>query len=132
MKLIQKWEDIDSVALKAASTAYAPGDALKYSAGKVIPATAGDAVCGVCCEEVLSSDSDYATVRNIARQLVHSQYRFQATVTIGTALASMEGSTFDIDTANPGSIDVSGSGTQFTIDKVLSTTLVEGYFVDIA
>lgn len=127
-KLIEKWEDIDSSGNKAASTEFNVGDFVKFNgSGYIVPAADGDAICGVCLEPITSSDDDYASTRTIARQKVQNQYLFQIPVSVGTATASMEGSKFDIDAANPGSLDVSGSGTQITITKVISATLVEGY-----
>lgn len=131
-KLIQKWEDIDNEK-KAASTQFNVGDFISYNgSGQVVPATAGDAIVGEILEKISSTDDDYASTRQISFQKVTNQYKFEIPVTIGTATAAMVGSTFDIDTAKPGSLDVSAPGTQITISKFISDILVEGYVVLLA
>lgn len=128
-QLSQKWERIMQ-APKAASTVFNAGWFISYDgAGHVIPAESADLyttatkIRGVILEDILASDDDFTSTRKVSYQDALG-FVFTVPVGIGTATASMIGSTFDVDGTNPGAIDVSQAGTQLTVVEVLSATLV--------
>lgn len=112
---------------KLASTAYAAGDFVIFNGlGQVVPATGGVSAVGVINETITSSDNDYAVTRptNVTEKIANVE--FIIPVSVGVATAAMVGSSFDIDPANPGSIDVSGAGTDVLVTEFLSATQVAG------
>lgn len=127
--MAQRHKQIENieVAPKAASTVYHVGDWLQWDgSGHVVPLTTVDPVAGLCQEPIAATDSDYTSTREIHMdQGTQPNDRFLMTVDTGTAIASMIGSTFDVSGTNSANLDVSGSGTQFRVTQVFSTTLVE-------
>jgi len=128
--LRQKWENID-LRPKAASTVFQNGDFISYDGlGGVIPAQSASLygtatpILGVILQDVLSTDVDFASATPVYFQFAHA-YKFICQVSAGTAVASMVGSQFDVDGVNPGQVDLSAPGTQLTVTRILSTTLVE-------
>ncbi len=108
---------------KVASTLYTIGMWLEYDgSGAVQPLTPTTPVVGLNLTPVpvTSTTTDLITYDGIDV----SADRFLMPVTAGVAIASMIGSVFDVDTNSYG-LDVSASGTQFTVTKVISTTMVE-------
>lgn len=93
----------------AASTAVAMGDALKFSSGYVIPATAGQTVptAGVSLGVVTSSDSDYASAKLVPVQMLTPDSIFLADVGTGTATIANVGVGYDLAAA--GTVDLSAS-----------------------
>lgn len=112
---------------KAASTVYIVGQWLQWDgSGHVVPLTTVDPVAGLCLQAVPATSPFYTTTDQIYFDgAILSTDRFIMAVATGTAIASMIGSTFDVDGSNSGSLDVSGAGTQFRVTQVFSTTLVE-------
>lgn len=128
--LRQKWENID-YRPKAASTLFSNGWFISYDGtGGVIPAESaslyGSAtpILGVILTDITASDTDFTATTKVPFQYAHG-FKFLVPVSAGTAAASMIGSTFDVDGANPGEIDLSVSGTQLTVVGVLADDLVE-------
>jgi hypothetical protein len=120
--LTEKWEE-DKYTDKTASTPMANGAFLTLASGYCLTATPGAALLGVCQEDVLASDVDYASTRKIAYQTSYNNY-FIMDVTAGTATQAMVGSPFNVDTGGA-SLDVSAPGTQLEITKFISATKVE-------
>lgn len=127
--MAQRHKQIENIEIapKAASTVYRVGDWLQWDgSGHVVPLTTIDPVAGLCQEPIAATDADYTSTRQIHVDLgIQPNDRFLMAIGTGTAIASMIGSTFDVDGSNSGSLDVSGAGTQFRVTQVLSTTLVE-------
>jgi len=128
--LIQKGHDID-YRPRAASTSFQAGYFISYDgSGGVIPAESdslyGSAtpILGVILTDVSSSDTDFAQTTKVPFQY-SATFKFLVPVSAGTAVASMIGSTYDVDGTNPGQIDLSISGTQLRVVNVLSSSLVE-------
>lgn len=111
---------------KKASTDLPVGMWLEYASGVLQPLTPGTGVIeGLNLSPIASTDPDYASNKDITYDGVDDVVdRWLMPVTSGTADASMIGDVFDVDSNSYG-LDVSGSGAQFEITKVLSTTLVE-------
>ena len=128
--LIQKGANID-YRPKAASTSFQSGYFISYDgSGGVIPAESaslyGSAtpILGIILTDVSSSDVDFAQTTKVPFQY-SAGFKFLVPVSAGTAVASMIGSTYDVDGTNPGQIDLSISGTQLRVVNVLSSSLVE-------
>ncbi len=128
--LIQKGFDID-YRPKAASTSFQSGYFISYDgSGGVIPAESaslyGSAtpILGIILTDVSSSDTDFALTTKVPFQY-SATFKFLVPVSTGTAIASMIGSTYDVDGTNPGQIDLSVAGTQLRVVNVLSESLVE-------
>jgi hypothetical protein len=124
-----KWEDIKTTP-KAPSTAFNVGYFISYDGlGGVIPAQSASLyedetpILGVILEDVQASDVDFASARQVHYQKAENN-EFLVEVSAGTAVASMIGSTFDVDGVDPSKIDVSGAGTQLKITQVLADNLV--------
>lgn len=130
--LIQKGEDID-YRPKAASTLFSDGYFISYDGlGGVIPAQSADLygeatpILGVILRDVVASDPDFAQASMVPFQYAHGfKFRVKVGTGLGTAVASMVGSTFDVDGTNPANIDLSQAGTQLTVTAVISTDEVE-------
>jgi len=123
-QLIEKWEDLDYVP-KAASTAFNVGDFISYNGtGEAKPLDPTEPVLGLCLEKITSSDSDYASIRDIPYQRAMENYKFLITVGAGTPTADNIGDTFDILSSDSSKLDCSASGTQFIIDRFISATTV--------
>lgn len=115
---------------KLASTVYNVGDALIYNGlGQVVPATGGVPVVGVVMEQIAATDSDYAVTRDMSILESVPNDELVINVATGAALATMVGSTFDIDAADPSSIDVSVSGTDILITRFINASTVFGKIV---
>lgn len=96
--LNQKWEQ-DQYTPKAPSTVMQNGGFLMFDGlGGVIPATAGLPIMGLGQEDVLASDVDYTSARQVAYQEVGPNIFFTIDVTAGTALSNMVGQVFNLDT----------------------------------
>jgi len=113
---------------KAASTVFAVGDFIAADGlGTIIPTTGLDQILGICNEEILSTDSDYATERqiNISESLYNDL--FEIPVSIGVATNALEGNYVDVDPANPGSVDVTTSiAQQILVVRVINSSLILG------
>lgn len=92
------------------------------TSGGVKPAVATEALLGVGQEDVLSTDVDFTSTRQIAYQTAYNNY-FEVVVTAGTATAAMVGLKFNLDT--PSTISVAATGTQLEITKFISATRVQ-------
>jgi hypothetical protein len=115
---------------KLASTDYAVGDFLEFNGlGQVVPATGGTPLVGVCLEEINASSPDYAVTRDMTVLEPLPNDELVIPVSIGTATLAMVGSTFDVDPLVPGSIDVSGAGTDVLVTKFINATTVIGKIV---
>lgn len=127
--MAQRRKSIENIetAPKKASTAFNVGDWLEYDgAGGVQPLNPTSPVVGLMQELVRSTDSDYASTRQVHYDgVADTTDRWLMPVATGSAAASDLGSTFDVDATDSGALDVSAPGTQFEITQVLSATLVE-------
>lgn len=112
---------------KLASTDYSTGDFVIFNGlGQVVPATGGVSVVGVINETITSTDSDYAVTRFTNVTEKNPATEFFIPVSVGVATAAMVGSSFDVDPLSPGSIDVSGAGTDILVTEFISATQVVG------
>lgn len=112
---------------KLASTVYNPGDFVIFNGlGQVIPATGGVTVLGIMNEAINASQSDFAVTRQTSIVEKMPNAEFFIPVSAGVATAAMVGSSFDVDPANPDSIDVSGAGTDILVTEFISATQVVG------
>lgn len=112
---------------KKASTALAVGVWLEYdgAGGAQLLEPGSHAILGLNLSPIAATDPDYSSTKLITYDgVVDTTDRFLMPVTTGTALSSMVGSPFDVDTNGYG-LDVSGSGVQFEVTKFISATLVE-------
>lgn len=93
----------------AASTAVANGDALKFSSGYVIPATAGQTVptAGVSNFVITSADADYASVKFLPVIMLTPDLIFLADVGTGTATIANVGVGYDLAAA--GTVDLTAT-----------------------
>lgn len=93
----------------AASTAIALGDALKFSSGYVIPATAGQTVptAGVSLQVIASTDADYASAKLISVVMLKPDTVFLADVGTGTATIANVGVGYDLAAA--GTVDLTAT-----------------------
>lgn len=119
-------ENIET-APKKASTPFNVGEWVEYDgSGHIQPLNPTSPVVGLNKELVSSTDADYASIRQIHYDgVADTQDRWLMPVTTGSAAASDIGSTFDVDAANSGGLDVSAPGTQFEVTQFISATLVE-------
>lgn len=78
---------------KAASTAFANGAAVKANgSGAFAPATSNTSVAAIILRDVLSTDSDYASVvKVLCDNISDSEDVFEATVETGTLTTAMVG-----------------------------------------
>lgn len=112
---------------KKASTAFAVGMWVEYDgSGYIKPLAAGsNPVLGLCLEVIASTDTDYASTKDISYDgIVDGTDRWLMPVTNGTATAAMVGLPFNVYTDSYG-LDVSGAGVQFEVTRFISATLVE-------
>lgn len=111
----------------AASTVFKAGDWIQSDGlGAFVPLTPAHAVVGLCLEAVSSTDANFAQEKLISCDMIdHTVDRWLMPVGTGSATANMEGLTFDVDAADASALDVSASGTQFEITRVISASLVE-------
>lgn len=115
---------------KLASTVYDVGDFLIFNGlGQVVRATGGVAVVGVGNEAISSIDSDFTVTRpmNLSESVPNDE--LEIPVSIGTLTAAMVGSKFDVDPAAPGSIDVSGAGTDILVTGFVNASTAIGKIV---
>jgi len=122
----KRWENIETCP-HATQAVYSVGMWLKPNGtGALVPAIAGSVLSGLCLEAIANTDAEYTTAKyQIHFDGINTDVdRFIMPVTTGSALASMVGSPFDLDTGAM-SLTVAAPGTQFEITQVFSTTLVE-------
>lgn len=92
-----------------ASQVMAMGDALKFSSGYVVPATAGQTVptAGVSLQAVTASDSDYASVKIVSVDMITPDAVYLADVGTGTATIANVGVGYDLAAA--GTVDLTAT-----------------------
>lgn len=110
---------------KVASKVIKIGDWLKNTAGFVEPLKPTDVIVGLAMEAITALDSNYATTNNIAVDInFNTEDLFEMEVATGTAVQAMVNGIYDVDATDSSSLDVSGAGTQFKIDQIISETVV--------
>lgn len=130
IQLSQKWEDIDNLPIPA-SIAVDAGDALSFDgSGSVIPSVPGQPIVGFSGQSILATDPDYAIAKKLFYQKAGSigQYKFMCPVGLGTLLASMVGSVFNVYASDPGALDVSAYKT-ITYNTLAVSTFTAGHTV---
>lgn len=98
---------------KTASTAFADGDPVVVSSGKLVKAAAATTpktLIGIITRDVVSTDADYADANMVGVEVPALNDEFRAEVGTGTATAAMVGGRYDLD-AN-GKVNVSAQLTQ--------------------
>lgn len=113
--------------LAAASTVFKTGDWIQSNAaGAFEPLQPAHAVVGLCLENITAQDPNFAQTKLINCDMIdHTVDRWLMPVGTGTATQSMVGLTFDVDATDAAALDVSASGTQFEIVRVINSALVE-------
>lgn len=117
---------------KAASEEFAVGDVVTVDGSgfltKAGAATAKADIIGLIQKDVLSTDDDYADNTTVpVLVLENNDNEFYATVEAGSAIQSMVGTAYDLNSED--GIDVGNTTIGvFRITKVLSTTEVVGRF----
>jgi len=130
MAIQNEYRNFGTTYPKAASTAFEVGDFVIFDgSGAIEPATGGTGgILGIVNEKIASTDSDYATVRPINVTKATDDVTFDAVVGgTGSATAGDVGSTIDVLAADASKVDAAtiGSGTDFVIEAVLSSTVVK-------
>lgn len=118
---------------KAASTVFQVGDFVTFDgAGAIVPKTGATGetggILGIVNEAVAATDADYATVRPINVTKANDDVTFDAEVGgTGSAAAGDVGSTIDVLASDSRKVNAAtiGSGTDFIIEAVLSSTMVK-------
>ena len=109
----------------AASTAIALGDALKFSSGYLVQATAGQTVptAGVSLQTIASTDADYASPKLSGVVMLTPDLVFLADVGTGSATIANVGVGYDLAAA--GTVDLTASTHKVvTVVGVVSATKV--------
>lgn len=98
------------------STAFSADSLVKFSSGKLVPCVAGDAaidVVGVIRKAIVSTDSDYASDREVPIEVpVEKHVEYELEVGTGAIAATDKGTEYDL--AGPTTVDQSA-----TTDKVV-------------
>lgn len=116
---------------KKASTAFEVGYFLTYDgSGYVKPVTNGsgtEKILGLSNTQITSASANYATTDDISISTpVNILDELYIPVETGTATASLVGTYVNVDSTNPGAVDVSGAGTQILVTRVLSADMIKG------
>lgn len=111
---------------KTASTAFADGDAVAVTSGKLVKAAAATTpktLIGIITRAVVSTDDDYADETMVGVEVPALNDEFRAVVGTGTATAAMVGGRYDLDA--DGQVNVSAQLTQVVeIVRFISATEV--------
>lgn len=123
---------------KKASTAIAMGQVVATdNTGFLIPATStttGNLIVGIAMETISTTDSDYASTRDVAVDVVEKGGdgdRFLAQVGTGTAVQATVGQFHDLDTSTPPQLDQTATVTKvMKVERFITGTLVEVSFLN--
>jgi hypothetical protein len=120
-----------AISKKKASTEFAIGDFVTVDAnGFLIPGGSGP-VKGICNETISSTDSDYASTRDLNFSGFKHDDEFEIPVaTGGPATQTNVGECYDVDSVALGSIELSASSNnQIEVTRIINANLVHGKIV---
>lgn len=93
----------------------------------IIKFTVRNKILGLSNEQVTAATTGFATTKDISVSTPVAVLDFlDIPVTVGTATAAMVGQYFDVDTAEPGALDVSAAGSQILVTRVIDADNVVG------
>ena len=117
------------IAPKTASTAFKVGDCLSFASGYLVPGGSGK-IKGISNESVASTDSDYASTRDLNFTGFNHDDLFIFPVITGTATQAIVGTVVDIAASDASGVDVTAStNKQVEITRFINATTVIGRFV---